>query len=693
MKIKYYIGALALAVGSLLASCDDEEQYSAATGTLVLGVVTEGADVASTSAALHGSISGSVSSLVPASYSMGFLLGTSEDALTTSVLGTADGTAISATTTGLVTNKTYYYKAFLTLQNKLTYTGEVKSFTTTDATITTKDATISGLKVTLGGTVANMPEGATCGVMIASKEDDVPNGIKIALDEPKADFSVVLERFANTGTYYYCSYADLGSGVVYGPVKKFATASALSLDKEKDFVDLGLSSKWAKCNIGASSETGMGGLFGYGDINGFNISTEAADYASADISETDRDVANALYNKIKIPTADDFEELFTLCKKEWVTVDGVSGYQFTGPNGNKLFLPAAGIMKDGAINKEGVLGNYMAGNYYSNSAVSYSFSEVGCGMALSPVHVGLSVRPVYCGGSDLEIDNSKIVSGHIETDKNNLRIEIFNAYGGTNNNPPLDKDKVVFAKSIVVKFKVSGITDNLLEGTSANFNAGLEYADGSWGCSYWAGDVTSKYDAIISGDGEYTVWYEGAGTGLNVFCIDIMNIVDKLVDVTKFKAEIVSIALDKTDITYTLTGTSTPFQNKDGNEVDGRAEIYNEYGDKANPAADLKFDGQMIIDFTITGIDGNLKEGASADYKTELSFADADWNPSYWGGVTTPAQVTKDGDYQVFAYLNGNCEGAVVWTIEFYNLWKDLVDPSKVQIKVNQITIPGKAEQ
>mgnify|MGYP000335012662 FL=1 len=69
-------------------------------------------------------------------------------------------------------------------------------------------------------------------------------------------------------------------------------------------------------------------------------------------------------------------------------------------------------------------------------------------------------------------------------------------------------------------------------------------------------------------------------------------------------------------------------------------------------------------------------EGASGSYKTELSYADTDWNPSYWGGADYGgAIVTGDGIYQVYTYLNGDCEGAVVWTIELYNLWKELVDP------------------
>ncbi len=84
-------------------------------------------------------------------------------------------------------------------------------------------------------------------------------------------------------------------------------------------------------------------------------------------------------------------------------------------------------------------------------------------------------------------------------------------------------------------------------------------------------------------------------------------------------------------------------------------------------------------------------DGASADYRTELSYADADWNPSYWGGAGYGGvTVTGDGTYRVYTYLNGNCEGAVVWTIELYNLWVQLVDPSKVSVTINKVITPGK---
>lgn len=99
----------------------------------------------------------------------------------------------------------------------------------------------------------------------------------------------------------------------------------------------------------------------------------------------------------------------------------------------------------------------------------------------------------------------------------------------------------------------------------------------------------------------------------------------------------------------------------------------------------------MLLEFTIDGIDDNLKEDASKSYLSNVSFADADWYPSFWGenkyGSTA---ITGDGSYTVYIYLKGNCEGAVVWVIEISDLWKDLVDPAKVNVTINKAITPGK---
>lgn len=294
-------------------------------------------------------------------------------------------------------------------------------------------------------------------------------------------------------------------------------------------------------------------------------------------------------------------------------------------------------------------------------------------------------------GKELNIDNSKLNYGDLENN-GNLRLELYNEYGAKS--PCYEQSALSFSKTMAVTFKLSGV--QLKEGAVGQYNAALSYASSDWSVSYWGG--TAKQDALVTGDGTYTVWMTGnqANPGAVVFCVDIAGLANDVVDMSAVKAEIVSITTDmdesKLSQVIPVDNSKVLFVNKDGNGTDGRVEIYNEYGDtKANPGvnqSDINFNGRMSITFTINGIDGNLKSDATGDYKADLSYAAASWSPSYWGGGIGTAQVTKDGTYTVYADMGtDNCEGAVVWTIELYNLWKDLVDTSKVKVSIDEVAV------
>lgn len=299
-------------------------------------------------------------------------------------------------------------------------------------------------------------------------------------------------------------------------------------------------------------------------------------------------------------------------------------------------------------------------------------------------------------GKELTVDNSKLVYGDLES-KGNIRLELYNEWGSTKGNSCFDPSALQFTKNLAVTFKLSGV--QFKEGAVGQYNAALSFASSDWGVQYWGG--TAKQDALVNGDGTYTVWLTtngGTVTGPTVFCVDIAGMANDLVDTSALKAEIVSIKTDANESklynTIAVDNSKILFNNKDGNKTDGRIEIYNEYGDtKANPGVninDVNFSGRMTVTFTVSGIDGNLKDDATGDYKAELSYADASWDPAYWGGGIGAAKVTKDGTYTVYADLgNGQCEGAVVWCVELYGLWKDLVDTSKVKVTIDEITTEG----
>lgn len=393
---------MALLMGAaMLTACSDKDDYYANTTPLLSdgSVVTGSSDVTATTATMHGTVKG-LESLNTASYTAGFKYGFSENALTETATA-ASGAEFSATINGLMASQVVFYQAYVTLQGKLTYTGEVKTLIATDATATTGDATdIDYASATLAGAISKYPSDVTAGIVISTSSDveTVRAGLRLTVDDLADNFAYQQEGLLPSTTYYYAAFLDLGAGVVYGDVKSFATA-AHEVDVNDEFVDLGLSVKWAKHNLGAKSESDFGGLFAFGDVTGCNPSIDPADYASADTYKTAVDIANiALDGKATLPTATEFEELFSLCKTKWIQHEsGAYGYLVTGPNGNTIFLPAAGKRVGHDVSDENVKGYYLTGSINPTNkefAVDYEFSQSAGARSTRATYEALAVRPV-----------------------------------------------------------------------------------------------------------------------------------------------------------------------------------------------------------------------------------------------------------------------------------------------------------
>ena len=118
------------------------------------------------------------------------------------------------------------------------------------------------------------------------------------------------------------------------------------------WVDLGLSVKWATCNIGA--------LFpgNYGDYYAWGETIQKSEYTLANSKTTGKnlgdisgnpqyDVARKAWKgKWRMPTSDEFGELDKKCTWQWTNINGHDGYKVTGPNKNSIFLPAAVYFED-----------------------------------------------------------------------------------------------------------------------------------------------------------------------------------------------------------------------------------------------------------------------------------------------------------------------------------------------------------
>ena len=388
---------MSFVLGLCFTACSDDDIEVNTTPLLKDGsVVTGSADVTSTSATMHGTVAG-LDGQAASAYVTGFYYGVSQDQLNDRVTAQS-GAEFSAVVTGMP-GTVYYYQAFVTLQGKVTVKGEVMSLTLTDSKAITgdhKDLTANSVK--LSGQIQKLPADAEVGIVVSGVAGDerVRAGVRIP-GVLGSDYSVEALGLVPGTTYYYAAYLDLGQGGVYGETKEFTTP-VKEFDVDNDLVDLGLSTKWAKCNIGANSETELGSLVGFGDLTGYNTSINPEDYASGDVYKSAQDIANKVTDgKTTIPTIAEYEELFRCCKVEWIEKEGVAGYKFTGPNGNSIFMPAAGSRTQGTTTSVGTEGRYLSGSVNATDpqfAMSYLFNQGGNARSTTPVYQALAVRPV-----------------------------------------------------------------------------------------------------------------------------------------------------------------------------------------------------------------------------------------------------------------------------------------------------------
>ena len=82
----------------------------------------------------------------------------------------------------------------------------------------------------------------------------------------------------------------------------------------------------------------------------------------------------------RMPSMEQIQELRDKCSWQWTQRNGVYGQQGTGPNGNTIFLPAAGDRWDGSLGGAGSYGYYWSrtlSSSYSGSAYSLVFLSSG----------------------------------------------------------------------------------------------------------------------------------------------------------------------------------------------------------------------------------------------------------------------------------------------------------------------------
>lgn len=186
-------------------------------------------------------------------------------------------------------------------------------------------------------------------------------------------------------------------------------------DHHPHIIDLGLSTKWACCNVDAHAPEEYGGYYAWGEIeekavNNWSTYTHTDGSSKtcnlgSDIAGTQYDVAHVKWGgSWNMPTKDQVTELLDNCETEWTTMNGVKGRKFTGPNGNSIFLPAAGYHPESSVIQEGggsgIWTSTFVGNSYYGRAYTLSFGPdyAKCDQWASLCH-GNTIRPVRVQGA------------------------------------------------------------------------------------------------------------------------------------------------------------------------------------------------------------------------------------------------------------------------------------------------------
>lgn len=171
-----------------------------------------------------------------------------------------------------------------------------------------------------------------------------------------------------------------------------------------DYVDLGLSVKWAICNVGASSPSGYGNYFAWGETTTkseyWNDNNVTYEKSMSDIrGNRQYDAARANWGgSWRLPTKAEMEELVDQCTWTWTTQGGNKGCKVTSKkNGQSIFLPAAGWRYGTSLYDAGeVVNHWTSSPNESNTQDAYSlYFESSLQRVPSDLRFyGLSVRPV-----------------------------------------------------------------------------------------------------------------------------------------------------------------------------------------------------------------------------------------------------------------------------------------------------------
>lgn len=185
-----------------------------------------------------------------------------------------------------------------------------------------------------------------------------------------------------------------------------------------EYADMGLSVKWATCNIGASKSELFGNYIAWGEVyaqthhsiksykwsKGNSIKKlSQIKYNKEDnkqVLDAADDAAAVIWGGAwRMPSKEEYMELRDKCIWTWTTQNGVDGYEVVSKvNGNSIFFPAAGFHVLNMYSGAGTYGMYWTNTLEINEpihACDMQFNSNAIYVDKLHRHLGLPIRPVF----------------------------------------------------------------------------------------------------------------------------------------------------------------------------------------------------------------------------------------------------------------------------------------------------------
>ena len=211
---------------------------------------------------------------------------------------------------------------------------------------------------------------------------------------------------------------------IFGYNNAKCQVSVIDASKPQDPVDLGLSVKWSRFNIGATDPSEPGDYYAWGETTpkteyswatykycngsdttltkynsypkrGFNGFTDGKT-----VLDPDDDVAAVRWKgNWRMPYGREFNELVDSCNWKWTTLNGTYGYLVTsnvkGYTDQSIFLPAAGYIDGTSVDGVGYGGEYWSASLSGSYSRDFYFNNSSYQLGTWTRTIGTTIRPVY----------------------------------------------------------------------------------------------------------------------------------------------------------------------------------------------------------------------------------------------------------------------------------------------------------